>query len=87
MERYRVEPGHKLRLKKCDAAADNAFDVSKKDGHEALARRIAERDAPQELLYAEHRHSLLVILQAMDAGGTCAARAPQTPMDSGPSHA
>jgi PPK2 family polyphosphate:nucleotide phosphotransferase len=42
---------------------------SKEDYREVLAGQVRELSALQELLYAHHRYSLLVIFQAMDAAG------------------
>jgi PPK2 family polyphosphate:nucleotide phosphotransferase len=43
----------------------------KKDAgtEEAIARSIARLDELQYLMYADHRHALLVVLQGMDAAG------------------
>jgi len=57
----------KIRLKDIDARASKELDKekTKKDTAEILE----ELDELQNLLYAESRHSLLIIIQAMDAGG------------------
>lgn len=63
----RVAPGTHVRLD--DALATETFGVSKED---AEARIVENADAISELqhtLYAEHTRSMLVVLQAMDAGG------------------
>ena len=68
-ERFRLRPGAKLRLKDWDPGAKSGFDRKKEDGLselESLAKRLEEL---QELLYAEHKHSLLVVLQGMDGSG------------------
>jgi PPK2 family polyphosphate:nucleotide phosphotransferase len=65
----RVEPGTKVRLK--------AHDPGDNGGYTKVDPRVAKkRDADlkgmcelQERLYAENRQSLLIVLQAMDAGG------------------
>jgi len=67
-DRYRVRPGAKVELR--DAAADDTGGVQDKPQTKKLLRRHAKRMADlQYLLYAENRRALLVILQAMDAGG------------------
>ena len=69
MERYRVEPGSKINLSKWDPSDKSAFERSKREAREAL-RALNERlEALQELLYAEHKHKVLIVLQAMDTGG------------------
>src|ERR1700686_73164 len=67
-EKFRVKPGSTVKLDKIDAA----FKDKHKDQTSALSeiesfmQRLREL---QYLLYAENRRSLLIILQAMDAGG------------------
>ncbi|HEV2166589.1 MAG TPA: PPK2 family polyphosphate kinase [Thermoplasmata archaeon] len=68
MKRYQVEPGEKVDLEEWDPG-----DVSGV-GSEERARRDSERltkklERLQELLHAEHRHAVLVVLQGMDAAG------------------
>jgi PPK2 family polyphosphate:nucleotide phosphotransferase len=65
---YLVKPGEKLRLK------DRATDHTGKYKHErdAAAELEVHRqrlNALQEVLSAERKHALLVVLQAMDTGG------------------
>jgi PPK2 family polyphosphate:nucleotide phosphotransferase len=69
MDRYRVEPGSQVELSQWNPNGKGAFDGSKQDAREVL-RALNERlEALQELLYAEHRHKVLIVLQAMDTGG------------------
>ncbi len=69
MERYRVEPGSKINLGQWNPSDKSAFEGSKREAREAL-RALNERlEALQELLYAEHKHKVLIVLQAMDTGG------------------
>jgi PPK2 family polyphosphate:nucleotide phosphotransferase len=67
-ERLLVEPGKPVMLADWDPADKLTF---KKDGElEAeLAKSIARLDELQYLMYAEHRHALLIVLQGMDAAG------------------
>ena len=44
-------------------------DLDKKQTKEETSRLLKELDGLQELLYAENKHSVLVILQGMDASG------------------
>ncbi|HCC59133.1 MAG TPA: polyphosphate kinase [Solibacterales bacterium] len=65
---YRVEPGRKVRLQKIDP--DSTGDLkSKPEAEHILAGHTAQLDHLQTLLYAGARHSLLVVLQGMDASG------------------
>ncbi len=64
---YRVEPGTRVDLSRWDP--DDVAGTDREAAREEkkqLSRRLREL---QELLYAEHRHRLLVVLQAMDTGG------------------
>lgn len=67
-KKFLVEPGTKIKLSKADAAykgkgitEEEALDEIKKD-----CKRIGKQ---QFLMYSEKKHSLLIVLQAMDAGG------------------
>ena len=65
--RYRVEPKESVDLSSRPTEDDGGFDKdSARKPFDELTDRLA---ALQELLYAEHKHALLVVLQAMDAGG------------------
>ncbi|MFZ3071074.1 MAG: polyphosphate kinase 2 family protein [Anaerolineaceae bacterium] len=68
-EKYRVPHKGKIKLKDYDPSDSSLFDGNKKDGKEALLKLNQELGALQELMYAEGKHRLLVILQAMDTGG------------------
>src|SRR4029079_15010467 len=76
LDRVRVKPGSKVRLK--DYSTDWALTKElKKEGKEAAKERAKDLlqddlerlcDA-QQLLFADDRHAVLVVLQAMDAAG------------------
>jgi PPK2 family polyphosphate:nucleotide phosphotransferase len=65
---FRVKPGDNVDLKKW-ATEVKPFYQSKSDYKEILARHVNELSELQSLLYADSRHSLLLIFQAMDAAG------------------
>lgn len=69
MKRYLVEPGEKIKLAKCDPNDIKAFGGDKEMGLKALQKLNAELQELQEVLYAEQKHKVLVVLQAMDTGG------------------
>jgi PPK2 family polyphosphate:nucleotide phosphotransferase len=65
---HRIDPGSKVRIEDLDPDATPLCD-DKPKGKErsaALAERLGEL---QELLYAEHRHNILIVLQGMDTSG------------------
>lgn len=57
----------KISLKDIDTRAPKQFEKEKTK--KEIEEILAELDELQNLLYAESKHSLLVIIQAMDAGG------------------
>ena len=69
MDRYRVEPGTRIDLDEVDPRDTSAFDGKKRDGREVIRTLNRRLETLQELLWAEHRRRLLVVLQAMDAAG------------------
>jgi PPK2 family polyphosphate:nucleotide phosphotransferase len=69
MKKYRVEPGKKISLTDFDPNEKGDFKDSKEEGLAALSKLNVELQELQELLYAEGKHKVLVVLQAMDTGG------------------
>jgi PPK2 family polyphosphate:nucleotide phosphotransferase len=76
IDRFRVPPGKKIHLHDYDPGwigthelKELGKDVLKKRSEAILEINLAELAAAQELLYADDRYALLVILQAMDAAG------------------
>src|SRR5690349_15938421 len=67
-KRLRLEPGRKLRLSKHDPS-DTAGLHDKDDAIARLQKNVRRLAELQYLLYAENRRSVVVVLQAMDAGG------------------
>ena len=69
MNRYLVRPGQTVRLNDWDPDDTSGFDGDKDKGQKELEKLTLRLEKLQELLYAEHRHSLLVVLQGMDSAG------------------
>ncbi|HEX8984244.1 MAG TPA: polyphosphate kinase 2 family protein [Bryobacteraceae bacterium] len=67
-ERLQIRPGAKAALSRIDPADTNGF-KSKQEANGRLAKNIERLYELQYRLAAENRRSLLIILQAMDAGG------------------
>ena len=67
-KQFRVKPRQKVKLNKLDPAykAKHASEAEAKEETERYLKALARQ---QTLLYAEHKHSVLIVLQAMDAGG------------------
>lgn len=70
MEDYRVKPHQKIDLAKdCDPNDYGEWKGKKAKGVARLTELRAELDALQQVLYAEHQHKVLVLIQAMDTAG------------------
>jgi len=67
IKKLKVKPGSNVKL--VDRDADDSYGYTKEQAEQELQKQQARLTDLQELLYAERKHSLLVILQAMDAGG------------------
>ena len=68
-DRFLVQPGKKLRLADVDPRGTPGFDGDKDAGKARTAELNARFEELQETLYASGTNRLLVVLQAMDAGG------------------
>lgn len=69
MEQYRIKPGHAFKLSEWDANDQTEFKGNKKSAEAKTADLVKSLDHLQELLYAEHQHKLLIVLQGMDTAG------------------
>jgi PPK2 family polyphosphate:nucleotide phosphotransferase len=69
MERYLVRPGRRARLDQADPRDTSAFSGVKDDGRKELTKLTERLERLQELLYAEHKHAVLIVLQGMDSAG------------------
>ncbi len=69
MKQYLIKPEEKVKLSKWDPSETRDFEGGKKDGLAEIAKLNAKLEALQELLFAEHKHKVLIVLQAMDTGG------------------
>src|SRR4051795_288093 len=68
-DQYRARPDHRVRLADWSSDTTDGFAGKKADAAEALVglnERLAEL---QEMLYAEAKHKVLVVLQGMDTSG------------------
>lgn len=67
-KQFRVKPGQKVRLNKLDPGYTGKpdSDAAAKEESEHYLKKLSSQQA---LLYAEHKHSVLIVLQGMDAGG------------------
>jgi PPK2 family polyphosphate:nucleotide phosphotransferase len=65
---HRIDPGSKVRMKALDPEATPLCD-DKAEGKERCVDLETRLGELQELLYAEHKHRVLIILQGMDTSG------------------
>ena len=69
MENILVTPGSAVHLDHWKPSDTSAFDGGKEKASQRLAQLTARLEELQELLYADHTHKILVILQGMDSSG------------------
>ena len=68
-KQFIVEPDAKVRLDKIDPGFKDKHDESHKDATPVIQKHVERLAKAQYLLYADGSKSLLVVLQALDAGG------------------
>jgi PPK2 family polyphosphate:nucleotide phosphotransferase len=69
MKKYLVKPGEKVKLSNWDPNDKGDFESGKKEGRAEVKKLNKKLEALQELLYAEGKHKVLIVIQAMDTGG------------------
>lgn len=70
LERYLVKPGGKVDLAKIDSDERALFQNGGKDeSNKAFDKLQDELQTLQKVLYAQNKHRILLVLQAMDTGG------------------
>lgn len=69
MQRYLVKPGSKVNLNEWDPNDTSAYSGDKESAKDLLSELNEKLSDLQEVLYAEHKHKILIVLQAMDTGG------------------
>ena len=69
MKQYLVKPGSKVKLSAWDPNDTGKFKGGKKKGLDQLEKLNDKLESLQELLFAEHKHKVLIVLQAIDTGG------------------
>ncbi len=69
MKKYLVKSETKINLSKWDPNDTGSFKAGKEEGLAELEKLNGKLEVLQELLFAEHKHKVLIVLQAMDTGG------------------
>lgn len=68
-QQYLVKPDTKVKLSKWDPNDTGDFKGGKEEGLAKLEKLNGKLETLQELMFAEHKQKVLVVLQAMDTGG------------------
>ena len=68
VDAFKVSPGKKISLKQFATNISNK-PIEKEAGEAFLQKSVLEMSNLQDKLYAENKHSVLIVLQAMDAAG------------------
>lgn len=69
MNRYQVNPGTQVQLDRRDPSDTSAFEGGKDEAQEVLQGLVEQLTDLQQILFAEGKHKVLIVLQAMDTGG------------------
>jgi PPK2 family polyphosphate:nucleotide phosphotransferase len=69
IQRFRVKPGQALDLQACDPRATDGWSLGKQAARRRVKALNGTLEELQELLWAQGKERVLVVLQAMDAGG------------------
>jgi PPK2 family polyphosphate:nucleotide phosphotransferase len=69
MDRYRVKSGQPIKLSKIDPNDHSGFAGSKNAALAKTKSLLEDLERLQELLYAERKHKVLIVLQGMDTAG------------------
>ena len=70
IKRYRVKPGEKVDLAAYDPGDSSLFTNGGKVESQSVFDELRdELQAQQKVLYAQNKHRILIVLQAMDTGG------------------
>ena len=69
MREYRVRPKKKINLAEWDPNDTGEFQGNKQQARAEIKKLNHRLQELQEVLYAEHKHKLLVVLQGMDTSG------------------
>ncbi len=67
--RYYVKPGMKVCLKEWDPEDLDDYEGKKEEVKKEIDALNARIETMQEMLYAENKHKMLIVLQGMDASG------------------
>ena len=64
-----IKPGDKVVLADIDPDDEGEWKGKKEEGKAEFTRLCKQLDELQEILYAEHKHKVLIVIQALDTAG------------------
>lgn len=69
-KKYIVKPGSEIKMKDFDPDDDSLFKMGGKEDSEPFMDNLRDQlQQLQKVLYAQNKHRILIVLQAMDTGG------------------
>ncbi len=69
MNQFRIQPDAHFRVRDIDPDGEKYLNMAKEKAVEETLNLVKRIEALQEVLYAEHKHAVLVVLQGMDTSG------------------
>ncbi len=69
MKEHGIKPNQKVKLARHDPNDIDGYRGGKEKAREQVAKLNDELETLQDVLFAEHKHKVLIVLQAMDTGG------------------
>jgi PPK2 family polyphosphate:nucleotide phosphotransferase len=66
---HKIKPGEKVCLDDWDPGDTSSFEGKKEDALQQLKELSKKMEQLQEMLFAEHKHKVLIVLQSVDTGG------------------
>jgi len=69
MHQLKINPGSHFHMHDIDPDGEDLLKIDKAKAAEESIERLKRLEALQEMLYAEHKHGVLIILQGMDTSG------------------
>lgn len=69
LKKFRVRPGQRIKLAHWDPSDTSSFQGGKEEALGEIQKLKKRLEELQERLYAEQKHKVLIVLQAMDTGG------------------
>jgi PPK2 family polyphosphate:nucleotide phosphotransferase len=69
MSKFKIEPDSHFHISDIDPDGEKLLSIDKASALAETAKLVGRLEALQELLFAEHKHRILIVLQGMDTSG------------------